>query len=172
MKKSILFVILVALFAALLSVPSSAGTLNISGRAGMYNPGGGANPSLMYGVSADYGITQNISVRGAVETTTYNTGGNSVTYMPVTADLIYNQTIGGIFTPYVGAGLSYNSTSVAGNTTSTTGYQAEAGIKMAIGGFNAGIEYRYMVPDSAHSNLTTSNTSAYMEGSFAQSFSF
>ncbi len=153
-------------------LPVFAGTLNISGRAGMYNPGNGISTSLMYGVGADYDITQNISVRAAVETTTYNVAGTSVTYTPVTADLIYNQTIGGIITPYIGAGLSYNSFSSRGVTTSTNGYQAEAGIKLGLGGFHAGVEYRYMVPDSANPNRNTSSTSAFMEGSFSQSFRF
>ncbi len=168
MKKLMLGSILVLA----LGLPVLAGTLNISGRAGMYNPGNGASPSVMYGVGANYDITSNLSVRGAVETTTYNVGGDSVTYMPVTADLIYNQTIGGIFTPYVGAGLSYNSTSSGGNTTATTGYQAETGVKVAVGGFSAGVEYRYMIPDAAHSNYNTSDTSAYMEGSFGTSLNF
>ncbi|HTY13200.1 MAG TPA: hypothetical protein VMD02_03315 [Candidatus Omnitrophota bacterium] len=164
--------IFVPLLVLALCLPVMAGTLNVSGRAGMYNPGGGSSPSVIYGVGADYDITPNVTVRGAVETTTYNLGGNSVTYMPVTADLIYNQTIAGIFTPYVGAGLSYNSYSSGGNSTSTTGYQAETGIKVSVGGFRAGIEYRYMIPDAAHSDQNTSDTSGYMEGSFGQSFNF
>jgi len=76
-----------------------------------------------------------------------------------------------MITPYVGAGLSYNSTTALGNTTSTTGYQAETGVKLGFGGFSAGVEYRYMVPDSSKS-YNTSSTNAYMTGSFSQSFSF
>lgn len=146
-----------------------AGTLNVSGRAGMYNPGSGISSSMMYGVAADYGITQNLSIRGAVDTTSYTTGGNTVTYMPVTVDLIYSQTIGGMLTPYAGAGLGYNSMTVAGTSTSTTGYQAEAGLRFALGGFNAGVEYRYIVPDASKST-STSSTNAFMEGGFSQSF--
>jgi len=148
---------------------SFAGTLNVSGRAGLYNPGTGST-SMMYGIGADYQITSNLSARAAVETTTYNnSNGVSTTYMPVTADLIYGQTFLGMITPYAGAGLSYNTTSAAGVSNSTTGYQAETGVKFAFGGFNAGFEYRYMVPDSSKS-YNTSSTNAYMTGSFSQSF--
>lgn len=148
-----------------------AGTLNISGRAGMYNPGSGISSSMMYGVAANYDITQNLSVRAAVDTTSYNTPAGTTTYMPVTVDLIYSQTIGGMLTPYAGAGLGYNSVTAGGATTSTTGYQAEAGLRFALGGLSAGVEYRYIVPDASKSN-STSSSNAYIEGGFSQSFNF
>lgn len=165
MKKAFVLVLILAL-----SLPCFAGTINVSGRAGLYNNGSGST-SMMYGVGADYQITSNLSARAAVETTSYISNGVNVTYMPVTADLIYGQTFLGMITPYAGAGLSYNTTTAGGNSTSTTGYQAETGVKVGIGGFSAGVEYRYMVPDSSKS-YNTSSTNAYMTGSFSQSFSF
>jgi outer membrane protein W len=148
-----------------------ANTLNVSGRAGMYNPGSGISSSMMYGVAAEYTLVPNVSLRGAVDTTTYNepAPGGSVTYMPATVDLIFSQTFAGVVTPYAGAGLGYHSVTRGGTTASTTGYQAEIGARMAVGGLTAGIEYRYMVPDASKST-STSNSTAYVEGGFSQSF--
>jgi len=89
--------------------------------------------------------------------------------MPATVDLIFSQTFNGVVTPYAGAGLGYHSVTRGGTTASTTGYQAEIGGRMAIGGMTAGIEYRYVVPDASKST-STSNSTAYVEGGFSQSF--
>ncbi|MFA4967188.1 MAG: hypothetical protein WC624_03110 [Candidatus Margulisiibacteriota bacterium] len=162
----------ITLYALLITIflvsASYAGNVTVSGRAGLYNSGNGST-SMMYGVGADYQITPNLSARAAVETTSYDQNGTNVTYMPITADLIYGQTFLDMITPYVGAGLSYNSTTALGKTTSTTGYQGETGIKVAVGGFSAGVEFRYMVPDASKS-YNTSSTNAYVTGSFSQSF--
>ncbi|OGC12329.1 hypothetical protein A3K48_07750 [candidate division WOR-1 bacterium RIFOXYA12_FULL_52_29] len=164
MKKS-LFVVM---FLCLLVAASFAGTVNVSGRAGMFNHGTGST-SMMYGVSADYGITENVSLRGAVDTTTYDSGGVSTTYMPISVDVIYHQTFSGMITPYAGAGLSYNSMTVAGSTNSTTGYQGEVGVKFSLGGMTAGVEYRVIFPDASKSTSFTSS-SVYIQGGFSQSF--
>ncbi len=154
-----------------LYLPSFAGTLNVSGRAGIYTPNeAGANPSIMYGLGAEYGINSNFSVRAAVETTSYTVSDVQHTYTPITVDLIYNQTIGGIVTPYLGAGVSYNNTTVGGNATQTTGVQAEAGVKVALGGLNAGFEVRYLVPDTKDLSRGSTNYNGYATGSFSQSF--
>ena len=160
---------LIPLLLYVLSAAAFAGTLNISGRAGIYNPGNGIASSAIYGIGADYGITSNILIRGAVETTSYTVAGNTVSYTPITADLIYRYPIFDILTPYVGAGLSYNSFSGTTSFT-TTGYQGIAGIGLNIGGLHAGVEYCYIVPDSGHSDRNTSSTNGYIEGRFGQSF--
>lgn len=153
-----------ALLSVFLLAPCfAAGTIDISGRAGIYNaPGGGT--SAMYGLAASYGINENISVRGALETTSYD----NTTYTPISVDLIYGQDLGGGLRPYAGAGLSYNSYSTSGSTTQTTGGQAEVGVSYNLGGFSAGIEYRYMVPDFNETGTTASTTSFYATGAFTQ----
>ena len=163
----------IVLFAVCLIVaPVLAGTINLSGRAGMYNGSGAGSASLMYGVSADYAITPNLSVRGMVETTTYKVGASDVSYTPVSVDLIYSQTVAGLLHPYAGAGVSYNTTTVGGASTQTSGGQGEAGIKFELNGFSAGVEYRVMVPDLNHTNITASSYNAYATGSVSQSISF
>ena len=163
-------------FAALLILflaagPVFAGTLTVSGRAGMYSPpGGNISASLMYGIGADYTITEHLSARAAVETTTYSVAGVQTTLTPVTADLIYRQTLGGMFTPYVGAGVGYYTSTVGSNTNSTMGVQAETGFKFALGGFDAGVEARYILPDTKNTNSGSMSYNAYMTGSFLQSF--
>jgi hypothetical protein len=166
MKKILVFCLLAAL-----SLPCFAGNINVSGRAGVYTIPGGGGTSAMYGLSADYGITPNLSVRGALETTSYTANSETVTYTPVTLDLIYHQAIG-MLEPYAGAGVSYNSTNAGGVTTQTAGAQAEAGIKFSLGSFSAGIEYRYLVPDLNHTASGTPTYNAYATSSFSQSFSF
>ncbi len=166
MKK---IIVIISLF-SLVIAPAFAGTLNVSGRAGVYNSPGGTS-SMMYGIAADYGFTENLSVRGMIETTTYDDGGTTTTYMPVSLDLIYGQDLGGGLRPYAGAGLSYNSTTRSGETPiQTTGAQAEVGISYNFGGFSAGIEFRYLVPDLNDTSSSASTYNAYATGAFSQSF--
>jgi hypothetical protein len=68
--------------------------------------------------------------------------------------------------------VSYNTTTVGGSSTQTSGAQAETGIRFDLGGFSAGIEYRYMWPDLNHTNINSSSYNAYATGSFSQSISF
>jgi opacity protein-like surface antigen len=151
--------------------PVFAGQLNLMGRAGIYTPPvAGAAPSIMYGVGAEYDMTENFTVRAAADTTSYSDGTNNYTLTPVTLDLIYRQTIQGMLTPYVGAGIGYYASSVNGATSSTTGLQTEAGVKFALGGFNAGFEIRYLLPDTADASSGAFSTNGYATGQFMQSF--
>lgn len=169
----VIVICLVLISWLLVIAPAQAGTVDISGRAGIYTPSiPGASPSLMYGVGADVGLTDHLSLRGAVETTTYTVNNQNYTYMPVTLDLIYRETIAGMVTPYVGAGLSYNSTTSANVNTQTAGCQAEAGVTFALGGMNAGFEVRYLIPDMSKMDKGSTTMNGYMTGSFNQSFKF
>ena len=167
--KKIYSVFIVFAAVCLLSVPSFAiglGNLTISANAGLYTPSNGQS-SIMYGVAADYGITENWSLRGAVQTTTYDQSGVQTTYTPVTVDLIYSQQILNL-KPYLGAGVSYNMTSSGGVSTQTTGVQAEAGISWALGGFNAGFEFRYLIPDVNHMDTGAMTYSGSANGSITR----
>jgi hypothetical protein len=163
------FVLAVGLIVISLT-PGFAANLNISGRAGLYNTPGGGGTSMMYGVSADYGLNQNLSVRGAVETTSYTINNIQTTYTPVSLDLIYSETISGMFHPYVGAGLSYNTITTGGVANTSSGAQAEFGVRFDLEGFSAGLEYRYIVTDLSHSNINSMSYNAYATGAFSQSF--
>lgn len=169
MKQTIVCVMLLVVFA----VPSFAGLITVSGRTGLYSPsGGGANASIMYGISAYYPLNDSWSLRGAVETTTYLENGQQVNYTPITVDLIYSQRLGMGLRSYAGAGLSYNNTSSAGVSNMTTGAQAEVGLAFDLAGMSAGIEYRYLIPDLKNSNSGSSNYNAYATASLTQSFNF
>jgi len=163
--------LLIVTLALSIAYPCFAGKLDLMGRAGIYTPPvSGAAPSIMYGVGAEYGITENLSIRAAADTTSYSDGTNNYTLTPVTVDLIYHQTIQGMLTPYVGAGLGYYAYSMNGNTSSTTGLQTEAGVKFALGGFNAGFEIRYLLPDTADASSGAFTTNGYATGLYSQSF--
>ncbi|MBI5700033.1 hypothetical protein HZC35_07020 [Candidatus Saganbacteria bacterium] len=155
----------------LLVSPSFAGNLTVSGRAGLYSPPGvGASASVMYGLGAEYAITSFLSARAAVETTTYSVAGVQTSLTPITVDLIYRQSLLGMLTPYVGAGIGYYTATVGPLTSSTMGVQAETGLIFSLGGFNAGVEARYMLPDTRASGTGSMSYNAYMTGSFLQSF--
>lgn len=155
----------------LLTVPSFAGQLDLMGRAGIYtSPIAGTSPSIMYGVGAEYGINDNLAVRAAADTTSFSDGTSNYTLTPVTIDLIYRQTIQGMLTPYVGAGIGYYANTKDGNTTSTTGLQTEVGINFALGGFNAGFELRYILPDTGNAGTGAFTTNGYATGQFGSSF--
>jgi hypothetical protein len=162
----------VLILASILVVPSFAGTINFSGRAGLYTAPGATGASAMYGVAANYDITQNLALRGAVETSTYTVNNQTTTFTPVSVDLIYSQTVGGYLHPYAGVGASYNTTTVGGSSAQTSGAQAEAGVRFDLAGFSAGVEYRYFIPDLNKTNQTSSSYNAYATGAFSQSISF
>jgi len=152
---------------------SLAGIVDISGHAGVFTAPGASASSAMYGLAANVRLNDNWSVRGSVDTTSYTVNNNSVTYVPVRLDVIYTQTVAMFFHPYAGVGASYNTTTVTGaGSTTSTGGQAEAGIAFQLGGFTAGIEYCYLVPDLSHTGTGASSYNAYMTGGFTQSFGF
>lgn len=155
----------------LLAAASWAGTVNCSGRAGLYTSPTGGSSSLMYGVTAAYAIDEHLSLRGAVDTTTFTAGGVQTTYTPVSLDLIYSQYLQVNLSAYGGAGVSYNATTAGGSTTSTAGGQAEVGFKVALGGMDAGLEWRWLVPDLNHLDKWGTYSNAYVTGGFSQSFS-
>ena len=151
--------------------PALAGSLNFSGRAGYFTPSGGSS-SLMYGLSATYNLDSSLSVRAAVDTTTYSINNISTTFTPVTLDLIYMQTYAETIHPYIGAGLSYNTTTAGGSSSQTSGAQIETGIKFEMGGFTAGVEYRYLLADLRDTNTGSSTFNGYATGAFTQTIPF
>ena len=156
-----------------LVAPSFAGMFNVAARAGLYTANqAGASTSIMYGLAGDAHLTDNLTVRGAVDTTTYSVNGVQTTYTPVSLDLIYSQNIIGILTPYLGAGGTYSTTTVGGVSRQTSGAELLAGAKFSFLTLNAGAEIRYIIPDLNHTNIGSSVVTTYMSGSFAQSFSF
>ena len=155
----------------LIAVPCLAADLDLSANAGIYTAPGGIGTSTMYGVGLTQPITENLSVRLMIETTTYSVAGQSTTYMPISLDVIYGQTLPGGIRPYAGAGLSYNSVS-GGVNTQTTGAQALAGVRYSFAGLTAGVEYRYMLPDLNNTGTTASAFNGYATGSIFRSISF
>jgi hypothetical protein len=161
MKKYLVAGIVVLLAAG----TSLAATFSLAGRAGLFTvPGGGASSS-MYGLAANVRLTDNWSLRASIDTTSYTAGSSSVTYTPVMFDVIYSQTVAVLVHPYVGAGVSYNTTTTTGLAPVTsTGAQAEAGVKINLGGVYAGVEYCYIIPDLNHTGVSASFGNAYAVG--------
>lgn len=165
--------LLVALIVVLAAGASLAGVVDISGRAGIFTAPGSSSSSAMYGIAANVRLTDNWSLRASVDTTSYTVNNNTVTYVPVRLDVIYTQTVAMFFHPYAGVGASYNTTTVTGSpSTTSAGAQAEAGVAFNLGGFTAGAEYCYLIPDLNHTGTGASSVSAYMTGAFTQSFGF
>jgi len=151
---------------------SLAVDVDVSANAGLYTAPGGVGTSTMYGVSASQGITDHLSARLSLLSTTYSVAGQSTTFTPISLDLIYSQPMAGGLTPYAGAGLSYNSTSTNTSKTETAGTQALAGVRYSFGGFSAGVEYKYIIPDLSNTGVSASAFNGYATSSISQSFSF
>ncbi|MBU0672716.1 MAG: hypothetical protein KJ732_06805 [Candidatus Margulisbacteria bacterium] len=156
----------------LLSGVAFAGNVDFSANAGLYTAPGGIGTSTLYGVSATQGLTENLSVRAMIQSTTYTVAGASTTYTPISVDLIYGQRLPGGLYPYAGLGLSYNSTTSGGVTAQTTGAQAEVGVNYAFGPITAGVAYRYILPDLSNTSLNASAFNGSVTGSVFKSFSF
>jgi hypothetical protein len=153
--------------------PGFAGVVDVSGRAGLFTAPGASGSSAMYGLAANVRLTDEWSLRGSIDTTSYSVNNVSTTYVPIRADVIYSQTVAALFHPYAGAGVSYNTTTAAGSQAMTaSGAQAEVGVSFNLAGLTAGVEYCYLIPDLSHSNLNASSYNAYMTAGFTQSFGF
>lgn len=157
---------------ALLAAPALAGNIDISANAGLFTAPGGVGSSTMYGVSATQPLTDNVSVRASLQSTTYTVAGQSTTFTPVSLDVIYSQLLPGGLRPYAGMGVSYNSVSGGGSTSQTTGAQAEVGVNYNFGPLSAGVEYRYMIPDLNNSSASATAFNGSVTGSVFQSISF
>ena len=78
---------LVTIVFLLLAVGTSlAGSISLSGRAGLFTVPGGAS-AAMYGLAANVRLTDNWSLRASIDTTSYTVGTSSVTYTPVMIDV-------------------------------------------------------------------------------------
>lgn len=150
----------------------AAGTIDFTARAGIYNAPGGAATSTIYGVSAAYSFTDNLSLRGMVETTSYTVSGSTVTYTPISLDLIYGQTIANYFRPYAGIGINYSNTSSDGSSVQNIGAQAEVGMRYDFAAFSAGLAFRYILPDLGDTSRNSTSFNAYASGSMSQSLNF
>ena len=147
-----------------------AGTLTMGARAGLYSPPeAGASPSLMYGVTANYDVSEYLLLRGAAENTSYSVGSNSYTLTPITIDAILHTHLGSL-TPYAGAGVGYYTRTVNGVSSSTTGVQAETGLKFTIGNVDSGFEIRYLLPDTANTASGSMSYNGYVTGGFSTTF--
>jgi outer membrane protein W len=167
--KKLIVCSLVVLFGAFASL---AVDVDVSANAGMYTAPGGIGTSTMYGVSASQAITDHLAARLSLLSTTYSVAGQSTTFTPISLDLIYSQPMAGGLTPYAGAGLSYNSTSTNTSKSETAGAQALAGVRYNLGGFTAGVEYKYIIPDLSNSSVSASAFNGYATSSISHSFSF
>jgi outer membrane protein W len=147
----------------------AAGTLDFTARAGIYNAPGGVATSTIYGLSAAYSFTDNVSLRGMVETTSYTVSGQTVTYTPISLDLIYGQTLANYFRPYAGIGMNYSNTATDGSSVQNIGAQAEVGMRYDFAAFSAGLSFRYILPDLGDASRNSTSFDAYASGSMAQS---
>lgn len=164
-------IVLLWLGLLLISTAALALDVNLSANAGAYTAPGGLATSTMYGLSASQDLTNHLSARLSLLSTTYTVGSNTTTYTPIMLDLIYRQPLTCGLTPYAGAGLSYNSTTTTGQGKSeTVGAQASAGVRYDFHGFSAGVEYVYIIPDLNDSGTTASSFNAYATSSVSYGF--
>lgn len=156
---------------------SFAGTVSLIARGGLYTaPGSSGTSSTMLGFGVEQEFMPHVTARLIAETTSYMVGTTSITFTPITADVIYSQTAlfpGLPITAYGGAGVSYNTTTGGGSSTQTGGGELVAGLSTNLGGLLlAGVEGRYIVPNLSDTSVGASAVTAYVSGALGQTFHF
>ncbi|MBN1755847.1 outer membrane beta-barrel protein [bacterium] len=125
-----------------------AGKLKLGGKVSTYNPPGDAGSTVMFEGTATYLLSDYLSIQGSLGWTTYKSGGETVTLMPVTVDGIFHFLGRQKLDPYAGAGIGYYRTTVGGADESTFGFQLFSGIEWRpSSNFGLSFEVKYRVPD-------------------------
>ncbi|MBN2135929.1 MAG: porin family protein [Acidobacteria bacterium] len=144
--RSVIFITIVLLVFAASNI--FAGKLKVGGKASTYNPPGADNSTYMIEVTANYSISDYFSAQGSIGWTTYKSGGEDVTQIPVTLDGIYHIFGRKTFDPYAGAGIGYYITKVGSENESTFGFQVFGGLEFRPSSdFGVSVEVKYRVPD-------------------------
>ncbi len=161
MKKILFTLLLILLFYGV----SSGGELSITTRISYYNPPEGpAGGTIMAGIAVNYSISQYFVLQGSLDHSSYTAEGKQYTLTPITITAIAHPTPYSSFDPYIGAGIGYYGKTVDQAASSTTGLNGVLGISFKLGGALAGLEARYMIPDTTKMDAGFTSLSAYMTG--------
>ena len=104
----------------------------------------------MTGVDATYRIGPYFSARGDLDNSNYQSFDHKYSLTSLSITLIGHLLGDSNFDPYVGGGLGFYDKSTDGVTDSSTGLNALAGIIAHFQTFNAGLELKYVIPDTRH----------------------
>ena len=141
--------ILATTFIALFICASSfAADLDIGTHASFYAPPEGGGNTLMTGVDATYRVGPYFSARGDVDNSSYQTADHKYSLTSLTLTLIGHPMGASSIDPFLGAGLGNYDKQIDGLTDSSTGLNFLAGIAAHFQTFNAGIEIKYVIPDT------------------------
>ena len=143
-------ILVVTIFLLFCSSAALSADLDIGTHANFYLPPEGGGNTLSTGIDATYRIDNYVSARGSVDNASYSANNIHYSLTSLTIDLIYHALGKNTLDPYIGAGVGYYEQKADLETTSSTGLNALAGILFHFQSFNAGIEVKYVVPDTHH----------------------
>jgi hypothetical protein len=127
-----------------------AAELDIGTHASVYYPPEGGGNTLMTGIDATYKIGPYFSARGDLDNSSYQAADHKYSLTSLAVTLIGHLLGDSNFDPYVGAGLGYYDKKIDGVTDASTGLNALAGISAHFQTFTAGLELKYVIPDTRH----------------------
>lgn len=129
---------------------SLAADLDIGTHASFFIPPEGGGNTLMTGIDANYRLNTYFSARGSIDNANYQTNEHQYSLTSLTVTLIGHLLGESSIDPYVGAGVGYYDKKIDGNSDSSTGLNALAGISAKFTTFSVGLEVKYIIPDTKH----------------------
>lgn len=143
-------ILAITFIAVLICAPSFAADLDIGTHASFYLPPEGGGNTLMTGIDATYRTGPYFSIRGDLDNSSYQTSDHKYSLTSLAVTLVGHPLGNSKIDPYVGAGLGLYDKKIDDLTDSSTGLNALAGISIHFQTFNAGVEIKYVIPDTRH----------------------
>jgi hypothetical protein len=143
---------------------SFAADLDIGTHASFYAPPEGGGNTLMTGVDATYRVGPYFSARGDLDNSSYQTADHKYSLTSLTLTLIGHLMGASNIDPYLGAGIGHYDKKIDGETNLSTGLNYLAGIAAHFQTFNAGIEIKYVIPDTRYMDTGFYTAGANMTG--------
>jgi hypothetical protein len=153
-----------SLLAVLMCSGALATDLDIGTHASFYYPPEGGGNTLMTGVDATYRIGPYFSARGDLDNSSYQTADHKYSLTSLSLTLIGHLNGDSIVDPYVGGGLGYYDKTTDGVSDKSTGLNALVGIAAHFQTFNAGVEIKYVIPDTRHMDTGFYSAGGQMTG--------
>lgn len=124
----------------------------------------------MTGIDANYRISSYFSARASVDNANYQTSEHQYSLTSLSITLIGHLLGAASIDPYVGAGIGYYDKTIDGSSDSSTGLNTLAGIAAHFPTFNAGLEIKYIIPDTRHMETGFYSIGGQMTGGIHVSF--
>jgi hypothetical protein len=139
-----------SLLAVFICSGALAADLDIGTHASFYAPPEGGGNTLMTGVDATYKMGPYFSAKGSLDNSSYQAAEHKYSLTSVSITLIGHLLGASSIDPYIGQGIGYYDKKTDSVSDTSTGLNSVAGIAVHYQTFNAGIEIKYVIPDTRH----------------------